>query len=478
VDAYNNETGGSDISDSIFTINNPSNAQPYIKILYPTSKDSINPDSVSGMCNIRWFARDPEFRDSLYIDILFQCLGDTLWAPIALNEANDRIFSWDTRRFPNIDGVLKLRTHDEQFEYYDTVFVRLRNRQPGGNITLTQGISNLVNLSVWIHQPESLTNHQYELSFCTPRPPENWDNKVANYGYDIVDVTTQDTVLREPYFSAYPIQDFSPIVDGFSIEARYGSLPYSFHYDSVRVLTGNYPQDSLSTDTSYIISCGRWAYRGSRYRLFWMNQQEGGRTLQVSDLDYNIFIPYRNFRNNEIYIDSAYGWCFWRFPNQLSSETLRMNYDRYLYICGAMINFRRGQPITSLPDSGDVWIVYSCALRPPVDGNKYLFTPTSGIEENFYSLSQIQLSSSYPNPFSNKVIINYQIPKRTDVKLIIYDVLGREVKSLYSGMANQGNYTITWQGDDNKGKKVSTGVYFVRLEALGKNIGRKIICIN
>jgi hypothetical protein len=155
-----------------------------------------------------------------------------------------------------------------------------------------------------------------------------------------------------------------------------------------------------------------------------------------------------------------------------------MNYDRYLYICGAMINFRRGQPITSLPDSGDVWIVYSCALRPPVDGNKYLFTPTSGIEENFYSLSQIQLSSSYPNPFSNKVIINYQIPKRTDVKLIIYDVLGREVKSLYSGMANQGNYTITWQGDDNKGKKVSTGVYFVRLEALGKNIGRKIICIN
>jgi hypothetical protein len=477
VDAYNNATGSSDVSDSIFTINNPGNSLPYIKILYPTSKDSINPDSVSSTCNIRWFARDPEFRDSLYVDILFQRIGDTLWVPIALNEPNDRIFSWDTRRLPNVDGVLKLRTHDEQFEYYDTVFVRLRNRQPGGNIAHAQGIGNLVNLSVWIHQPESLTNHQYELSFRPPRPHEDWYNKVAKYGYDIVDVTTQDTVLREPYFSAYPIQDFSPIVNGFSIEARYGSLPYSFHYDSVRILTGNYPQDSISTDSANYVTYGRWAFRGSRYRLFWTNRSDGGRTLQVYDLDYNIYIPYRNFKiNNNIFIDSAFGWCFGIIP-PTPSETLRLNYDRYLYLCGSRIAFRKGRAVTILPDSGDVWIVYSCPLRPPVDGNKYLFNPTSGIQENPIALQHIQLSSPYPNPFTNKTMISYFVSKRASVKLAVFDISGREVKSLFSNVANPGRYMMTWYGDDNRGKKVSTGVYFIRLNVTGKNVGRKIICI-
>jgi hypothetical protein len=478
VDAYNNATGSSDISDSIFTINNPGNSVPYIKILYPTAMDSLNPDSLSEICSIRWFARDPEFRDSLYIDILFRRIGDTLWIPIALNESNDRIFSWNTRRLPNVDGVLKLRTHDEQFEYYDTVFVRLRNRQSGGSTTHTQGVCNIPNLFIWIHQPESLTNHQYELSFRPPRPHEDWNNKVANYGYNIVDVTTQDTVLREPYFSAYPIQDFSPIVNGFSIEASYGSLPYSFHYDSIRIVTGNYPHDSIGLDSSNTLYFGRWAYRGSHYRLYWTNLPGGGRTLQVYDLDYNIYIPYQNFRNNGNYIDSAYGWCFWRFSSLASSETLRMNYDRYLYICGVMISFRRGQPITVLPESGDVWIVYSCPLRPPVDGNKYLFTPTSGIEDNFIISPQIQVSSPYPNPFVNKMMINYSITKQAIVKLTVFDIAGREVKNLLSGVVNPGRYTITWQGDDNKGKKVSTGIYFIKLDVAGKNIGKKIIRIN
>jgi len=474
VDAYNNETGGSDISDSIFTINNPGNSPPCIKILSPTSKDSLSPDSISGIYTIRWFARDPEYRDSLLIDILLRHLGDTIWQTISLNEPNDRVFDWDTRGLLNADYMLKLKTHDEEFEHYDTSYIRVRNRIAGGNMTHYQGICNIPNLFVWIHQPESLTGHQYELSFRTPRPLT--EQGIARYGYDIVDLTIQDTVIREHYFSAYPIQDFSPIINGFSIEARYGSLPYSFHYDSVRVLTGYYPQDSISTDTFYT-NYGRWAFRGSRYKLFWTNRPGGGRTLQVLDLDYGVYIPYRPYRNNGVYVDSAYGWCFGIIP-PLPSETLRLGADRYIYICGGMIGFRRGRTITMLPDSGDEWIVYPCTLRPPVDGNKYRFTPSQGVLDEFGQLPQIQFRSIGPNPFNSKVTFNYYVPQNAIIKLSIYDVSGREVKNLQSGYVNKGWYNISWLGDGKAGRKVATGIYFIRLETLGKNIGKKLIFIN
>jgi hypothetical protein len=477
VDAYNNETGGSDISDSIFTIDNPGNSPPYIKILNPTSKDSLSPDSVSGSYTIRWFARDPEFKDSLLIDILCRQIGDTIWQTISLNEPNDRVFNWDTRSLENADFVLKLKTHDETFEYYDSVFVRLRNRVPGGNMTHYQGICNIPNLSVWIHQPESLTSHQYELSFRPPRPTLEY-NRVAQYGYDIVDLTTQDTVIREHYFSAFPIQDFSPIVNGFSIEARAGSLPFNFRFDSVKVLSGFYPQESLGIYTP-TISYYWWAFRGSRYKLFWSNRPGGGRTLQVLDLDYGIYIPYRPFRNILSYVDSAYGWCFLRFPSSYPpSETLQTGLTRYLYVCGGVIVLNRGYPITILPDSSDEWIVYPCTLRPAVDGNKYRFIPSQGVSEEFCQLPQIQFRSIRPNPFNSKVTFNYFIPQKAIIKLSIYDVSGREVKNLQSGYINKGWYNISWLGDGKTGRKVATGIYFIRVETLGKNIGKKLIFIN
>lgn len=469
---YDTITGGSDVSDSIFAINNPGNAPPYIKILSPVSQFGLS-DSLSGLCNISWFARDPEFRDSLRIDILLRRDGGSIYQSLALNEPNDRLYLWDTRRSANGNYWLILKTQDEQYVSYDSVYVKIRNRISGGTVTHYQGICNLVNLRVWIHHPESLTNHQYELNFREPRPPSG--TGIAQYGYDIVDLSTQDTVLKEHYFSAYPIYNFSPIIKGFSIEVRGTVSSPFFRFDSVRVLTGNYPQESLSIIT--LPSMYQWPFRGSRYKLYWMCYPGGYRTLRVYDLDYGIYIPYRRFQIGTAWIDSAYGWCFLNNMFRSPSDTLRLGIDRYIYICGGAIRLSPTSPINILPDSGSEWIVYPCTLRPAVNTNKYRFQPTYGIQEDFYSFPSIQLSPSYPNPFSNKTIIDYLIPIRSKIKLAVYDVCGREVKTLYSGVAPQGKHTTSWYGYDNKGKKVTSGVYFVKLDAAGITINRKIIFI-
>ncbi|RPI13888.1 MAG: T9SS C-terminal target domain-containing protein [Ignavibacteriae bacterium] len=72
-----------------------------------------------------------------------------------------------------------------------------------------------------------------------------------------------------------------------------------------------------------------------------------------------------------------------------------------------------------------------------------------------YSLEQ-----NYPNPFNPVTIINYQLPMSSEVKLIIYDVTGREVALLVNQKQNAGEYEIEWNAAD-----YPSGVYFYKLEA-------------
>jgi glycosidase len=89
------------------------------------------------------------------------------------------------------------------------------------------------------------------------------------------------------------------------------------------------------------------------------------------------------------------------------------------------------------------------------------------IQPKEYSLFQ-----NYPNPFNPNTVIRYAVPNLTltgvegsRVILKIYDVLGREIKTLVNQEQTSGVYEVIWNGDNEFGNKVSTGVYFYRIEA-------------
>lgn len=73
--------------------------------------------------------------------------------------------------------------------------------------------------------------------------------------------------------------------------------------------------------------------------------------------------------------------------------------------------------------------------------------------------------SNYPNPFNPTTTIAYRIPEASPVKLVVYDQLGRIVKVVANGYQTAGEYKATWDGTNNYGQKVSSGVYFYRLVA-------------
>jgi len=82
------------------------------------------------------------------------------------------------------------------------------------------------------------------------------------------------------------------------------------------------------------------------------------------------------------------------------------------------------------------------------------------------------LEQNYPNPFNLTTTIRYFIVAPTEIRLRIYDLLGRELKILVNEYQLPGQKSVRWDGTDHNGKNVSTGIYFYQIEA-GENLERR-----
>ena len=90
----------------------------------------------------------------------------------------------------------------------------------------------------------------------------------------------------------------------------------------------------------------------------------------------------------------------------------------------------------------------------------------TGIDETKSGVpGSFDLSQNYPNPFNPTTRIEYSLPEQADVTLRIFDVLGREVSTLFAGPQDAGYYTAEWDGRSGSGAQIASGVYFYRLDA-------------
>ena len=91
--------------------------------------------------------------------------------------------------------------------------------------------------------------------------------------------------------------------------------------------------------------------------------------------------------------------------------------------------------------------------------------PVGSIAPSIFALSQ-----NYPNPFNPKTVISGQWPVTSVVRLVVYDVLGREVAVLADGRYPAGTYSFTFDGS-----KLASGVYFCRMTAGAFTLVRQMI---
>jgi flagellar hook assembly protein FlgD len=90
---------------------------------------------------------------------------------------------------------------------------------------------------------------------------------------------------------------------------------------------------------------------------------------------------------------------------------------------------------------------------------------------------EFSLSNNYPNPFNPTTNIQFAIPREGNVTLAIYNMLGQRVSLLVQGVHSVGNYTVTWNGKDEFGHFVGSGVYFYRLENGSTAITKKMLML-
>ena len=128
-----------------------------------------------------------------------------------------------------------------------------------------------------------------------------------------------------------------------------------------------------------------------------------------------------------------------------------------------------------------------------IGGEQYSWTSYRGnsMRTGFYDVSLSELSldnldipkeyslgNNYPNPFNPTTQINYSLPKNSDIKLIIYDLLGNKVKTLLDDKYQSSGFkSIKWNGTNELGAKTSSGVYFYTLKAGSFYQTKKMILI-
>ncbi len=91
--------------------------------------------------------------------------------------------------------------------------------------------------------------------------------------------------------------------------------------------------------------------------------------------------------------------------------------------------------------------------------------------------SHYVLNQNYPNPFNPSTAIRFGVPTEGDVSLVIYDLMGTTVRTLAVGRFSPGYHTVVWDGRDDAGQIVPTGVYIYRLKAKGATLTRKLMFV-
>lgn len=107
--------------------------------------------------------------------------------------------------------------------------------------------------------------------------------------------------------------------------------------------------------------------------------------------------------------------------------------------------------------------------------NGIVFGDTNNTNVQIISLeipSQYNLSQNHPNPFNPVTTIKFDIPKTSDVKMIIYDITGRELETTVNDKLSAGSYSVNWYGGN-----YSSGIYFYKLIAEGYTDTKRMVLI-
>ena len=150
-----------------------------------------------------------------------------------------------------------------------------------------------------------------------------------------------------------------------------------------------------------------------------------------------------------------------------NSQEFVVRYNRF----NSNLNFIDSM-ITVSGSSGDKGFIFDdehlvYCQWPNLTVTKTLYQPVSISEDALVKNNKFVLSN-HPNPFNPSTTIDFAISNTSFVELIIYNIKGQKIKTLSKNEYTKGNHSIVWNGVDDSGKEVSSGIYYYKLNVNGK----------
>ena len=140
-----------------------------------------------------------------------------------------------------------------------------------------------------------------------------------------------------------------------------------------------------------------------------------------------------------------------------------------VYLCAAAWGTFDGDMLMAQAPPGD--------LNTNIESAEFIWFPFSTTADEVADGTGISLYPARPNPFSGSTTIDFFLPRPQHVKLGVYDVRGRKVSTIVSGMLQQGRHSLDWNGLGASGRPAAPGVYFLKMETGRRVLTRKIVVL-
>ncbi len=90
---------------------------------------------------------------------------------------------------------------------------------------------------------------------------------------------------------------------------------------------------------------------------------------------------------------------------------------------------------------------------------------------------RLVVEQNVPNPFSDTTVIRFGLPAEQQVRVAVYDLLGRELVALHDGITAAGYHQVVWDGTDGNGRPARKGMWFYQVRTPGGAITRKMLLL-
>jgi hypothetical protein len=456
-------------TSSRFTINNPGNATPEVGILFPDSSRTL-----TGVETIRWWAEDAD-GDTLNVSIDASADDGATWVRL-YDHANTGQISWNTPAGPN-SGSYRIRivgrdawTMGEavsaRFEVYN-----LRPYLRPDSVHHVAGDAD-GSIRVVVAEPSAVSGHRYRVVFQ--------DSVSGPTSYAVLDLSRGTVAV--PFTSVSVPDREGPLFDGLRLVFADISPP-RLSKDSTRWITGTsnlIPDVFLATaDTGTGVLTGLPSLCDYQIRIY-------GHAVDTSSALFGWNAVPMNFQVWNVTENRKAAVLF----TDLNNDGMISQYDDLILLDTDSKGrpaltwelFFGGTSSVALPVPGDVFLLKILKSFTSKDVYEFIALPGGLVSVSPPSSPQsFILFQNYPNPFNPSTVVCWHLPVASDVKLVVYDLLGREVATLVDERKGAGTYQVVFDarlpagGHGVQARGLASGVYFYRLSAGDYIASRKMV---